>query len=83
MAPAVTIAGYTGPAPMILSAGKRRISAEERAKKFADGWSLFCGGCIYRVAECAASKKAKTFNAARAEIKEVGTKEGATESGKG
>jgi len=36
-APAGTIAGYTGPAPMDLSADKRRISAEERAKRFADG----------------------------------------------
>jgi hypothetical protein len=35
-APAGTIAGYTGPAPMNHSAGKRRISAEERAKRFAD-----------------------------------------------
>jgi hypothetical protein len=30
-APAGTVAGYTGPAPMDLSTGKRRISAEERA----------------------------------------------------
>jgi hypothetical protein len=36
-APAGTVAGYTGPATMDLSAGKRRISAEERAKRFADG----------------------------------------------
>jgi hypothetical protein len=35
-APAGTIARYTGPAPMYLSAGKGRISAEERAKRFAD-----------------------------------------------
>jgi hypothetical protein len=36
-APAGTVAGFTGPAPMDLSAGKRRISAEERAMRFADG----------------------------------------------
>jgi hypothetical protein len=37
MAPAETIARYTGPAPMDLSLGKRSISAEARAKRFADG----------------------------------------------
>jgi hypothetical protein len=34
------IAGYTGPAPIDISAGKRRISAEESAKRFADGRCL-------------------------------------------
>jgi len=36
-APAGTVAGYTGPTPMDLSAGRRRISAEERVKSFTDG----------------------------------------------
>jgi len=81
-APAGTIAGYTGPAPMDLSAGKRRISAEERAKRFADGRCLYCGGFNHRAAECAARKKAQTFKASGAEVKEVGTKEGSEESGK-
>jgi hypothetical protein len=36
-APAAMVAGHTGPATMDLSAGKRWISAEERAKRFADG----------------------------------------------
>jgi hypothetical protein len=81
-APAGTIAGYTGPAPIELSAGRRRISAEERAKRVADGRCLYCGGCNHRAAECAARKKAQTFKAAGAEIKEVGTKEGSEESGK-
>jgi len=53
-APAGTVAGYTGPAPMDLSAGKRRISTEERAKRFADGRCLYCGGFNHRAAECAA-----------------------------
>jgi len=82
MAPAGTVAGYTGPAPMDLSAGKRRISAEERAKRFADGRCLYCGGFNHRAAECAARKKAQTFKAAGAEVKEVGTKDGSEESGK-
>jgi hypothetical protein len=82
IAPAGTIAGYTGPAPMDLSAGKRRISPEERAKRFADGRCLYCGGFNHRAAECAARKKAQTFKASGAEVKEVGTKEGSEESGK-
>jgi hypothetical protein len=81
-APAGTVAVYTGPAPMDLSAGKRRISAEERTKRFADGRCLYCGGFNHRAAECAARKKAQTFKAAGAEVKEVGTKEGSEESGK-
>jgi len=81
-APAGTVAGYTGPAPMDISAGKRRISAEERAKRFADGRCLYCGGFNHRAAECAARKKAQTFKAAGAEVTEVGTKDGSEESGK-
>jgi hypothetical protein len=42
-APAGTVAGYNGPAPMDLSAGRRRISDEERTKRFADGRCLYCG----------------------------------------
>jgi len=82
IAPAGMVAGYTGPAPMDLSAGKRRISAEERAKRFADGRCLYCGGFNHRAAECAGRKKAQTFKAAGAEVKEVGTKDGSEESGK-
>jgi hypothetical protein len=67
---------------MDLNTGKRRISGEERAKRFADGRCLYCGGCNHRAAECAARKKAQTFKAAGAEVNEVGTKEGSEESGK-
>jgi len=81
-APAGTVTGYTGLAPMDLSSGKRRFSAEERAKRFADGRCLYCGGFNHRAAECAARKKAQTFKAAGAEVKEVGTKDGSEESGK-
>jgi hypothetical protein len=80
-APAGTIAGYTGPAPIDLSAGKWRISAEERAKRFTDGWCLYCGGFKHRAAECAATRKAQTFKASGAEVKEAGTKEGSKELG--
>jgi len=81
-APAGTVAGYTGPAPMDRRAGKRRISVEERAKRFADGRCLCCGGFNHRVAECAARRSAQTFIADGAESKEVGTKKGFEESGK-
>jgi len=80
-APAGTVAGYTGPAPMDLSAGRRRISAEERAKRFPDGRFLYCGGFNHRAAECAERKKAETFKAAGAEVKEVGARTGSKESG--
>jgi hypothetical protein len=67
---------------MDLSIGKMRISAEERAKRFADGRCLYCGGFNHREAQCAARKKAQMFKAAGAEVKGVGTKEGSEESGK-
>jgi hypothetical protein len=81
-APAGTVAGYTGPAPMDLSTGRRRISAEERVKRFADGRCLYCGGFNHRAAECVARKKAQTFKAAGAEGKEEETQGGSEESGK-
>jgi hypothetical protein len=64
------------------SAGKRTISAEERAKRFADRRCLYCGGFNHREEECAVRKQAQTFKAAGAEVKEVGTKEGSEELGK-
>jgi len=63
-APTGTVAGYTGPAPMDLSAGRRRISAEERAKRFTDGRCLYCGGFNHRATKCVARKKAQMFKAA-------------------
>jgi len=50
-APAATVAGYTGPAPMDLSTGESRISAEERVKRSPDGRCLYYGGFDHRVAE--------------------------------
>jgi hypothetical protein len=67
---------------MDLSAGKGRISAEERAMRFADGRCLYCSGFNHRAAECAVRKKAQKFKVAGAEIKGVGTKESPEESGK-
>jgi hypothetical protein len=81
-APAGTVAGYTGPAPMDLSAGRRRISDEERAKRFADGRCLYCGGFNHRAVDCAVRKKARPFKAAGAEVKEVEEKEDSEGKGK-
>jgi hypothetical protein len=67
---------------MDLGAGKRRTSAEERAKKFVDGWCLYCSWFNQRAAEYAGRKKPQTFKASGEEVKEVGTKEGSEESGK-
>ena len=82
MAPAGTVAGYSGPMPMHLSRGRRRISVGERAKRFTDGRCLYCAGCNHRAAECAARKKAPTCKTAGAEVKVVRIKEGSEESGK-
>jgi hypothetical protein len=79
--PAGTVAGYTGPAPKDLTAGTRRISDEDRAKRFADGRCLYCGGFNHKAVDCAVRKKARLFKAAGAEVKEV-TKEDSTVKGK-
>jgi len=67
---------------MHLRAGKRRILANDTAKRFTDGRCFCCVGSNYRAAEYAARKKAQMFNVARAEVKGVGTGTGSKESGK-
>ena len=67
---------------MDLSAGRRKISDEERAKRFADGRCLYCGGFNHRAVDCAVRKKARPFKAAGAEMKEVEGKEDSKEKGK-
>jgi len=64
------------------SAGGRRISAEDRAKRFTDGCCLYCGAFNHRAAECAARKKAQMVMAAGAEVNEVGTRTGSEQLGK-
>ena len=75
------VAAYTGQAPMNGSAGKRMISAEDIARRFADGRCLSCGEFNHRAAQCAARKKAQTFKVAGAEEEQVGTGTGSEESG--
>jgi hypothetical protein len=67
---------------MDLSTGRRRITDKERAKKFADGRCLYCGGFNHRLVDCAVRKKAWSFKVAGAEVREVGGKEESTEKGK-
>ena len=79
VAPAGPVSGYPRPD---LSAGRRRISTEEWAKRFTDGRCLYCDRFNHRAMECAARKTAQTFKAAGDEVKEVGTGTGCEESGK-
>jgi len=82
MSPAETISGYTELVPMDLCTGRRRISDGDRAKRFADGRCLYCGGFNHRAVDCAVRKKARLFKAAGAEVKEAGEKEDSREKGK-
>ena len=76
------VAGQTGSAPLDLSAGNRRNSVEERAKRYAPGRCLYCVGCNLRATECMASIKAPIFMAVGAEGEKVGTSRSSEESGK-
>jgi hypothetical protein len=67
---------------MDLSAGKRRISDEERTKRFAEGRCLYCGGFSHRAVDCAVRKKARPFTVAGAEVKETEGKEDSEGKGK-
>jgi hypothetical protein len=58
------------------------ISATEKAKRFANGRRVYCSGFSYRVADCTARKKAKTFRVGGEEAREVGTRAESKESGK-
>jgi len=67
---------------MDLSPGRRKIPAEERAKRYTDGRCVYCGGFNDMAAECVARKKVQTFKAAGADGMEVGTGAGSKELGK-
>jgi hypothetical protein len=67
---------------MDLSAGRRRISDEERAKRFADGRCLYCGGFNHRAVDCAVRKKARPFKVAGAEVEGAEGKEDSKGKGK-
>jgi hypothetical protein len=75
IAPAGTVVGYIGPAPTDFSAGRRRISDEESAKRFAHGRCVYCGVFNHRAVDCAVRKNARSFRAAGAEVKEAEGKE--------
>jgi len=67
---------------MDLSTDRRRISDAERAKRFADGRCLYCGGFNQRAVDCAVRKKARLFKAAGEEVKQPEGKEDSREKGK-
>jgi hypothetical protein len=81
-APAGTVNGYTGSAPMDLSASRRRISDEDRAKRFANGRCLYCEGFNHKAVDCAVRKKARSIKAAGAEVKEAKGGEKTKETGR-
>jgi hypothetical protein len=56
-APAEIVTSYTGPAPTDLSAGRRKITDEERQKRFAEGRCLYCGGFNHRAVDSAVRKR--------------------------
>lgn len=79
--PTGTVAGYAGLAPMEISAARRRLSDDERAKRFMDARCLYCGGFNHMAVHCALRNKARTLNAAGAELKEVKEMEESQEQG--
>jgi hypothetical protein len=60
---------------MDLRAVRRRISNEERAKRFADGRCLYCGGFNHRAVDCGVRKKTWSVKAAGEELKQMEGKE--------
>jgi hypothetical protein len=44
--------GHFGPAPMDLSAARRRLSPEERQKRMDENRCLYCGGFNYMARDC-------------------------------
>lgn len=50
--PTYSNSGYTGPAPMDLSAARRNLTDEERRHRMAKGLCLYCGGAGHMLREC-------------------------------
>ena len=72
-APAVAAVANTdhfGPAPMDLSANRRKISPEERASRLREGRCLYCGGLGHMARDCP-NKSRNPFRAAATAIQEV------------
>jgi hypothetical protein len=69
-APAGTVAGYNGPAPMDLGAGRRKLSDEERQKRLAKGRCAYYVGFSHRAVDSAVRKNARTFRVAGVEVEE-------------
>jgi hypothetical protein len=67
---------------MDLSAGRRRISDEERPKRIPDGRCLYCGGFKHRAVNWAVRENARPFKTAGADAKEAGGNEHSKGEGK-
>lgn len=50
--PTSTNSGHYGPAPMDLSAGRRKLAPEERLRRLSQGLCLYCGGAGHLAADC-------------------------------
>jgi hypothetical protein len=55
--PTSTNSGHYGPAPMDLSAGRRRLTEAEKLHRLRSGLCLYCGGSGHMAANCPYKKK--------------------------
>jgi len=62
--PTSTNSGHYGPAPMDLSAGRRRLSPEERMRRIRDGLCSYCGKPGHFAQDCTALANSKALRAA-------------------
>jgi hypothetical protein len=84
-APAGTVAGYHGPAPMDLSAVKgRKITPEERKRRREGGLCMYCGDSRHFAASCPRKSKAAAGQTEVSPFRKSGNEGDAdSESGKG
>jgi len=52
-----------------VSEARRKLSVEERAKRFVNGRYIYCGGFNHRLADCAAMKTAEIVITAAEDVK--------------
>jgi hypothetical protein len=62
--------GYYGPAPMDLSAGRRKLTQEERLRHLTNGLCLYCGGQGHMAVNCP-GKRPRPANVSGVIVEEV------------